>query len=61
MPFSALLTLEMCDTDVCEAWATSRLPGGIKRYLDDVLVCIGCKNEEAVLRAQKFVRWVKTA
>ena len=37
------------------------LPGGIKRYLDDVLVCIGCANEEEVLRAMQFVRWVKTA
>ena len=37
------------------------LPGGIKRYLDDVLVCIGCVNEEEVLRAMQFVRWVKTA
>ena len=36
------------------------LPGGIKRYLDDVLVCIGCMNEE-VLQAMEFVRWVQTA
>ena len=32
------------------------LPGGIKRYLDDVLVCIGCINKEEVLRATEFVR-----